>query len=147
MHEHHVAVVSNQIVVWLADSNNCVVLDMDNATANHGQCPGGVVCSATITLPGPTGITINEEEVMCLRCSEEGYLLYLAVGSPTEDMAELFKLVPGGEMSDRRRRRWRRQLLRDVRVFESLTGCYNVAEFVNLVQFPLQVVEVEEIHH
>ena len=126
----------------------CLVLDMDSQTARLSRTMPHFTkaCRGNVRIPPESNhsIEVRSEEIMCLRLSDEGHLIYLAVGSPSEEMLEMFKRVPGAGLSDRGRRCWRRSLRKDIRIFESLPGFYDVIDFLDAVEFPVRVIETEE---
>ena len=110
------------------------------------SCLGRTASLAEVFLFLPStdgGIDIHGSEVMYMRLCD-GHLIYLAVGPPTQALAELFVNDPGHALTPRARRAWRRTLSREVRVFQSLSGCTDPLLFLDTVQFPVALVEVEE---
>lgn len=127
-------------LTWWNDDGRCVILDLDNETASSVDALPAIAGGASTTVIPMAGLEVQADEVVCMRLTDEGDLAYLAVGAPTQDLLELFKRDPARGMAPRAARAWRRALRADVRIFMSVLGDVGVAEFVQTVQFPLELV-------
>ena len=132
-------------LTWCNDDGHCTVLDLAQQTASMAASLP-VIAGGSGETPLPVeGLEIRAGEVVCMRLTDSGDLVYLAVGVLTSALLELFKRVPGADMSTRGARAWRRALRSDARVFMSVLGDVGVVDFVDTVRFPLELV-IEPIH-
>lgn len=130
-------------VAWWNDDGTSIVLDLDLETASALGALPEITGGGSAALLPVAGLDVRDDEVVCMRLTDEGHLAYLAVGPPSDDLLELFKRVPGENMGPRKSRAWRRALQKDARVFLSVVGDLSAVEFLQSVRFPLELVNAE----
>lgn len=139
-HAYVVGLHDNDKYVWLADNDVAIVGNRDAEVACVQTLPKAVNEKAQ---------WLGENTQIGVRTTEDGELLYMAAGTCTAHFVELFNKKPLfarssmiGNVDERQQRREHRELAKSLIAFVTLDGLEDFRHFLQMYQFPLQLVEV-----
>lgn len=145
------AIVTNKEILWLSDTGKSRFINLidesvtiERSDESTRRIRRGV--DLTWEVPDVAGdiVKIPKDHALFIRLSPEGILLYTAVAVPSEDVLDLFTFHPAKDLTPRGRRAWARSLRGQVHNFTAINGATDVNEFVQFVQFPIELIIVEE---